>query len=186
MPRENWFFAFPLDGSFLEALPALPAGFRRYHADDVHLTLAFLGGCGEVAALRALAVLDEMLQREAPSPLEVTLGEVSAMGSKRAYTALAALLDDGRQPTESLITALRDPLTDAAGGRRERRPAKAHVTLARPRHRASDAQRELGLAWAGSLDLRSVRARLDKVALYRWSENRTQRLFRIVEQRTLG
>jgi 2'-5' RNA ligase len=57
MPRPNWFFSFPLDGSFVLQLPELPPAFRRYHPDDVHMTLAFLGGCGEAAALRALGVI---------------------------------------------------------------------------------------------------------------------------------
>src|SRR6187397_318046 len=62
MPRPNWFFAFPIDGRFVLDLPAPPPALRPFHPDDVHLTLAFLGGCGEEAALAALAALDERLK----------------------------------------------------------------------------------------------------------------------------
>ena len=55
MPRPNWFFAFPVDGVFVLGLPEVPASIRRFHPEDVHMTLAFLGGCGEQAAERALA-----------------------------------------------------------------------------------------------------------------------------------
>jgi 2'-5' RNA ligase len=185
VPRPNWFFAFPLPGAFVLELPEVPRALRRYHPDDVHLTLAFLGGVGEVGAERALAALDQRLAEETPPALEVTLAEVVPMGGKRRYSALSALLEVGRTETSACITALRDALTEAASGRREKRPAKPHITIARPRSRATDADREQGLRWAEGLDLRSVSARLDRIALYTWSEDRRQRLFRIVTERRL-
>lgn len=185
MPRPNWFFAFPLPGAFVLELPEPPRALRRYHPDDVHLTLAFLGGVGEAGAERALAALDQRLADATPAALEVTLGEVVPMGAKSRYSALSALLEVGRAETSACVTALRDALTEAANGRREKRPAKPHVTVARPRSRASEADRELGLRWAEGLDLRSVRARLDRIALYTWSEDRRERLFRIVTERRL-
>jgi 2'-5' RNA ligase len=185
VPRPNWFFAFPLPGAFVLELPEPPRALRRYHPDDVHLTLAFLGGVGEAGAERALSALDQRLAQETPRAIEVGLGEVVPMGSKRRYSALSALLERGRDEAAACITALRDALTEVASGRRERRPAKPHITVARPRSRASDADRELGLRWAEGLDLRSVSARLDRIALYTWSEDRRQRLFRIVTERRL-
>jgi len=93
MPRPNWFFAFPLDGAFVATLPEPPKAIRRYHPDDMHMTLAFLGGCGEEAALRALSVLDVSLGASPLPVLDVSLGEVVPLGrSKSGYTTLSALL----------------------------------------------------------------------------------------------
>jgi 2'-5' RNA ligase len=186
MPRPNWFLAFPLDGSFLVGLPGVPPGLRRYPVEDVHMTLAFLGGCGEAGALRALAALDEQLARTPLAPFDVSLAEVVGMGPKNRYSALSALLGEGRAETTAVLAAYRDALTDAASGRREKRAPKPHVTLARPTGRASDADREAGLAWAAGLELGSVRQRIDRIALYTWSERRLERLFRIVAERRLG
>lgn len=187
MPRPNWFFAFPVDGAFVAGLPEPPSELRLFHPEDVHLTLAWLGGCGEERARRALAALDVILSSASPRALDVSLDVVVPMGSpRRGYTALSALLKEGREEAAALMTALRDPLADAAGVSREKRTAKAHVTVARPRPRASDAAREAGLAWAEQLDLRGVRTRLDRVALYTWDENRRERLFRIYAERRLG
>jgi 2'-5' RNA ligase len=183
MPRPNWFFAFPLDGSFVLDLPELPPAFRRYHPDDVHMTLAFLGGCGEAAALRALGALDERLASAPPEPLQVALGEVVPMGSASRYTALSALLGRGRAEAVTCLGALRDALTEAASGRREKRAPKPHVTIARPRARAD---RDAGLRWARGLDLSHVDARLERIALYTWSELRRERLFQIVAERRLS
>jgi 2'-5' RNA ligase len=185
MSRENWFFAFPVPGAFVTALPELPAAFRRFHPDDVHLTLAFLGCCGPQRAERALGALDEQLARALPEAIEIALAEVVAMGPRRSYSALSALLGTGREQTQACMASLRDPLTEAASGRRDQREPKPHVTLARPRRRATDAQRAAGLAWAEALRLDNVRARLDRIALYRWDELRRERLFRIVAERPL-
>src|SRR3954468_19415255 len=109
MPRPNWFLAFPLDGRFVLDLPPLPPSFRLFHPEDVHLTLSFLGGCGEPAAERALAALDEALSRRQAQPgIEVSLGQVVPMGPARAYSALSALLETGRAQTTELIASLRD------------------------------------------------------------------------------
>ena len=151
------------------------------------MTLAFLGGCGEDAAQRALAALDDRLRTAPLAALDVSLGEVVPMGgSRRAYTALSALLETGRAEATACLAALRHPLTEAATGRRDQRPPKPHVSIARPRARASDVDREAGLTWATKLDLHAVYARLDRIALYTWSEVRRDRLFRIVAERRIG
>jgi 2'-5' RNA ligase len=187
MPRPNWFLAFPFDGTFVAELRDVPPCVRRFPAEDVHLTLSFFGGCGEEKALRALAVLDELLARDAVSTIDVSLGEVVPLGgSTRNYTALSALLSNGRAEAEGLIAKLRDPLHEAATGRVEKRPPKAHVTIARPKLRPKDADRVCGLEWAKSLDLRDVSGRLDRIALYTWHEQRPTRLFQIVAERKLG
>ena len=186
MPRPNWFFAFPLDGSFVTELPELPVGLRRYQPEDVHLTLTFLGGCGEEAARRALTVLDRILPGSCARPIAVSLGEIAPMGPRGRYSALSALLARGRVETETLIAELRDPLSLAALGRREKRAPKAHVTLARPMPRATDAHRRAGLDWARATDLRAVEHTLDRIALYTWHDNRRERLFKIVAERSLG
>src|SRR5579871_3723155 len=177
MPRPNWFFGFPIDGSFVLHLPETPECIRRFHPEDVHMTLAFLGGCGEEGAMRALAVLDELLTSAPPAVIDGTLGEVVPMGgSGRDYSALSALFDRGREEATALLANLRDPLADAASSRREMRSPKPHVTIARPRRRATDAERRAGLTWAGALDLHSMPARLDRIALYTWSDDRRERL----------
>jgi 2'-5' RNA ligase len=108
------------------------------------------------------------------------------MGNPQRYSALSALLVDGRETIEAAMGARRAAAFDAAGVPHEARPPKAHVTLARPKRDASSHARAEGLAWAAGLDLRAVRLRLDRVALYGWSEDRSERLFRVVEERTVG
>jgi 2'-5' RNA ligase len=187
MSRPNFFFAFPLEAGFVTDLPPPPPSIRLFHPQDVHLTLAFLGACRPSAAERALEALDAALARQPLPGIDISLGEVVPMGPSRAYSALSALLERGREPTSACIAALRDDVSLAALGRREQRAPKPHVTLARPRSNASEAARRAGLAWASALDVRAIEARLDRIALYTWSEgNRRERLFRILAERRLG
>jgi 2'-5' RNA ligase len=73
----------------------------------------------------------------------------------------------------------------AALGKREQRQVLPHVSIARPRSRATDVDREAGLRWATALDLRAINAHLDRIALYTWAEVRKDRLFRIVAEQML-
>jgi hypothetical protein len=41
------------------------------------------------------------------------------------------------------------------------------------------------LAWAAQLELGAVHARLDRIALYTWTEARREQLFQIVAERSL-
>ena len=186
MPRPNWFFAFPIDGKFVLELPPLPTNFRRFHPEDVHLTLAFLGGVSETVAHDALAALDARLLAVPVSGFDVSLAEVVPMGgSRRSYSALSALLGHGRSEASACVGALRDLLTETAAGRRDERPPKPHVSIARPRTRATEADRAAGLLWAAQLELGKVNARLDRIALYTWTEARREQLFQIVAERPL-
>ncbi len=164
-------------------LPALPANMRRFHPEDVHLTLAFLGACGQEAAARAFAELERLLAERQLARLEVSLGDVVPMGgSRKNYTALSALLERGREEVSAAIAALRDPLLAAANCRPDARPPKPHASIARPRARVTDSQREAGLGWAAALELRNISQCLDRIALYSWHEARHERLFRIVTE----
>ena len=107
------------------------------------------------------------------------------MGPRGRYSALSALLGDGRVETERTINRLRDVVSDAALGKRERRPAKAHVTLARPGRLASEARRAEGLMWAAAQRLDHVSRELSRLALYTWNEQRRTQLFRIVAEQPL-
>ncbi|HEY3494628.1 MAG TPA: 2'-5' RNA ligase family protein [Polyangiaceae bacterium] len=186
MPRPNWFLAFPVEGSFLADLPAPPPRFRLFPREDVHLTLVFLGGCGKEAAEKAFARLEGLVAERRIGRIPVTLGDVAPLGgSRRDYTALSALLEGGREEASACIAELRDPITEAAGLRRQLRPPKPHVTLGRPPRRANPVEREAGLAWAAQLDLKKVSRTLDRVALYTWTDDRRERLFQITAELAL-
>jgi 2'-5' RNA ligase len=177
----NWFLALPVNAPWLETLPALPPRFRRFDPADVHLTLMFLGACGETAARAALTATREALDSAPCSPFEVTLGDVVPMGPKKEYTALSALLTGGRDEVTTFMSRYRDVAADAANVRRDKRAPLPHITLGRPQRRATDVDREAGLAWATSVSLPGNTHVLDRVALYTWSDERRSALFRIVD-----
>jgi 2'-5' RNA ligase len=179
MSRPNWFVGVPVPGAALVSrVPEAPRGIRTFHQEDLHLTVAFLGACGEERARAAFAALAWPLPA-----IDVTFGEVVAMGNPRRYSALSALLVTGRAEVEAAIGASRDAACEVAQVAIDERPPKAHVTIARPARSASDGDRRAALRWAHGIRLEGITVRLDQVALYTWSEDRLSRLFRVVESR---
>lgn len=169
----------PVDsGRWHQRLTGAPPGVRILASEDLHLTLAFFGPVEEASARAAfdIAVSARL------TPMEVQLGAIVALGSARRPSALGASLGEGNEELSRVLLRLRDPLADAAGARRETRPPLPHVTLARPRRRATPVERQAAVQWAESLELGAPRVRLARVALYTWAEDRSgPRQFRIVD-----
>jgi RNA 2',3'-cyclic 3'-phosphodiesterase len=180
---SNWFVALPVDpGRWFAQLPPPPHGVRSFHPDDLHVTIAFFGPVDEAGARRGFDALAWEL-----GSLEVTLGEVVPMGSSRRPSAYSAVLREGRAAVEAAMGPARERACAAAGVEPDRRPPKAHVTIARPLKSASDLERAEGLRWSSSLELGAPRVRLERVALYGWSlERRAGPLFRIVAEAQLA
>lgn len=178
----NWFIALPVAaGAWYDAkVPAPPPGLRRFDPADLHLTVAFLGAVDEGVARRAWSGLPAL-----GGPWAVRLGAARAMGNPRRYSALAAVLAEGAAPVEEAMSRGGAAALVAAGLAPDPRPVLAHLTLARPTRRATEAERAAGLDWARGLGGLDVPLVLDRVALYTWSEARAERLFRIVEERRL-
>lgn len=177
--RANWFVALPVPAAgWFERVGEAPRGVRLFHPEDLHLTVAFLGAVSDEAARRGF---DEA--RAFPlAAREITLGSVVPMGNKRRPSALSARLVEGEREVARAITEVRDGICDAAGAKRELRPALPHLTIARPLRSATYAERSSALLWAMSLALGAPRVSLACVALYTWSAQRSDRLFAIVDR----
>lgn len=177
----NWFIALPVAaGAWFDALPTLPTGVRRFSPGDLHLTVAFLGGVrGESAHAAFDAVRFEL------APRDVTLGAVVPMGPPARYSALSALLAAGREEVEAELGRAGPAAYEAAGATPDKRTPKAHITLARPKRNATSEERREALAWANAIDLGGASVRLEEIALYTWSEDRSSTLFRIVSRSPL-
>lgn len=179
----SWFVGLPVDaGTWFARLPPPPPGVRCFHPDDLHATIAFFGPVDEAAARRGFEALAWEL-----GALDVTLGEVVPMGSSRRPSAYSAVLREGRESVEAAMGPARERASAAAGVAPDRRPPKAHVTLARPAKIAGAREREEGLRWASALELGSPRVRLARVVLYGWALDRGKGpLFRIVAETELA
>lgn len=181
--KPNWFIGWPVvpTPGLLEELPTPPAGVRVFSAVDLHATLAFLGPVSEDAALRAFTLATEWTG----APIQARFGAVVPMGRPERPSALAAeLTDEGDLLVEAMLK-FRKPMQRAAGARIDRRPPRPHVTLARPRRRATEPQRTAALEWASSIRLPEQPVSLFSLALYTWAQDRRRSLFRVVEQHIL-
>jgi 2'-5' RNA ligase len=180
--RPNWFIGLRVrGGDFLRALSP-PVHVRLFSADDLHITLAFLGRVDEARAQAAFAFADQV---RLPA-LATQQGGVRALGGRRRPSAFSALPTEHREAIEASMGAVRDLMCDAAAARRETRPPLAHITFARPERRASDDEVHAATQWATRLDLGRPQVRIDSVGLYTWSPDRSQRLFALRAKRPLA
>lgn len=177
MVRPNWFIAFPADAELV--LPPPPDRVRLFAAKDLHLTAAFLGGVSRETAHAAWALCQDMEL----APITVRLAEVRLLGGRRP-TAVAAVPDNGFDAAAAHMAAVQAPLVAAGHLAPEGRNPLPHVTLARIHRRASPVHRRHAEDWSRTLGLES-QVRLSRLALYTWSEDRSDHLFRIVQERRL-
>lgn len=173
----NWFVALrvPAADWLARVVSDAPADLRLFHAEDLHMTVAFLGHVDEAAARGAWA------RRSVHQRFEVTLGTLAALGPRRRPSAISALLSRGAERAAAIIGLERDGMLAAAGRPPERRAPLAHVTVARPARKASAAARTRALSWASAKPAIDATLTIDSLALYTWSDDRVARLFRVVE-----
>ena len=163
----------------LHLRPVLPARVRVFATSDLHVTLGFLGAVQESDARNAWDRIGDFASfRE----VKGSFSGVEPLGHPRKPSALAAIVETGRDVLSEMIAQARDPLLRAAGAPEESRPPVPHMTLARIQRRASASERREALRWAQAIDLRGVVFTAAAVALYTWADDRQERLFQIVER----
>jgi 2'-5' RNA ligase len=182
-PRPNWFIGLPLPtaaGWEMGAQP-IPAVLRLLAPEDLHITLAFLGACGEERARQAWQAAAALRH----PPIAITAGAWRGFGQRRSPSAFGLTLEEGRPQLEALIRRWRDPLLGAAGLPPDRRDPLPHITLARPPRRSGPAERSRIRRLLLDHPVPSDGVELRTLALYTWGADRRTRQFRVVDSRPL-
>lgn len=154
-------------GAFYPKVPPPPPGFRLFHPDDLHLTVAFLGAIEPARAHRAFEAL------EVVSGPDLRIEGLRPFGPPRHYSALA-LTFAAAEPWIGRLTPRRAQALAAAELPVDPRPFLPHATLARPPRHAEAKDRALGLRWAEEVQatLVGLPATPLGLGLYTWSEAR--------------
>lgn len=172
MTPPNWFIALPFPP---EALPkgeldALPPGTRRFHPDDLHVTVAFLGAVDEATALATWTAADWSSE-----PALRALGGCRAtFGPRHRPSAFGLEFEDPRGELRAFIGRWRDRLLAAADLPPERREVRPHVTMGRPPRHGGDTIRIREWLASGP---GAVAVTLDRVALYTRADPGSERRF---------
>ncbi len=177
MTAPNWFIGWPFDAAIV--LDHVPEKVRRFAPTDLHVTSVFLGSVDEATAERAWT----MTSADPGPVVEVSLGDVRLLGGRNP-TAISAIVADNAPTLAASMTAHRAQLVEAGLLGPDKRPPLPHVTLARIQRSASPAQRAAAVGWVDALRV-EARARIDRFALYTWSDDRRQQLFRIHRSRSI-
>lgn len=180
----NWFIGLPVAAEELPAglMDSIPPGLRRFHADDLHLTVAFLGAVGPDAAHAAWALVGDIDE----GPLCAHTGRLAGFGRPGRPSAYGLELDAGGEAVAAFIGRWRDPLRAAAGVGPERRDVRPHVTLARPPRRGGRAIRARADTWLAQAQPGHASLTLARIALYTRAQGGNERLFRRLEEAPLA
>jgi 2'-5' RNA ligase len=163
-------------------LPPAPRRVRVFGASDLHVTLGFLGAVQESEARKAWGRIESFSSFR---PVTGSFEGVKPLGHPRKPSALAAIVDEGREAMTEMIVEARGPLLAAADAPPDDREPLPHMTLARVQRRARSVERREALRWAEGIDLHGISFTAASVALYTWANEREERLFRIVERHAL-
>lgn len=174
----NWFVALPVvAGDWFAPLVAdAPTSLRLFHPDDLHLTVAFLGSCGEERARGAFSLADDVHA----SPFEVRLETLKPMGNPRRPSALSLTVSRGHAEAVAIMRALRDDMLTLCDAPPETRAPVPHITVARPRRNARGDERRAALDWAAGKAAVGATLTIDAIALYTRSEEPGDRQYRTV------
>ena len=176
--KPNWFVGIPVPAQnwLTQLLAEVPESCRPFHPEDLHMTLAFLGPIRAEDASLLYPIIDRIEAR----PFHLTLGKMIGLPRPQKVTALAMEPDQGRELAVDLIADWRTPLLEAVGARLDHRPPLPHITVARPIRKYGHGGREAALAWSQGISPPEVTLLVDRVALYTWAENRSERQFQKV------
>lgn len=179
MIPANWFVGLvvPPEGWFDE-LPPVPRGTRYFHRDDLHINLSFLGAVDEDAAMRAWR-LSKLLSG---GPFEFPLGQVDPVGPSRQPTAWAVMPDKPLEALNAFLASYRNDIAQVARARADMLPPRPYITVARPKRYSSVGERTQLAQWAEMIELPELTLQIREVALYTWSDEDDDRLFRIVDR----
>jgi 2'-5' RNA ligase len=134
------------------------AGSLRFvHAEQLHLTLVFLGELGEPAAQAVVAAMALDIDR---APYSITFGGVGVFPPRGAPRVVWLGLMEGGAETVLLHDAVQSRL-EGAGAPRDPRPFSPHLTLARWR---DGRRRERGAVRESRERLATVR--VERVTLF--------------------
>ena len=181
--KPNWFIGLPIEASawFSAVTAGVPDGVRVLHPLDLHLTVAFLGGCSPAAARRGWEALEGCVH----TAIEARLGALRGMGNPRRFSAYSLTLSEGHEEAAALLGAWRDLILPAAGAPEDPRPPLPHITVARPPRKADGGLRAAAKAWLTRQAIPPTSVTLDRVALYTWANERGRGRFQIVAERLL-
>lgn len=188
-PRDsaNWFIGFPVAAKvWLADLEPVPRGARLFAAEDVHLTLVFLGAVGRDAAMRAWEVASRLERRP---PWTMTPGPLEPFGNPRRPSAWSVEPSPRLPGLEAFMGEHRERLFDAAEvaqSARDRRPPRPHATLARPLRSAGPAEHAALRAWAERQRVAAVPVVIGRLALYTWADHRSNEAGRAGRARQAG
>ncbi|ACF14980.1 Phosphoesterase HXTX [Chloroherpeton thalassium ATCC 35110] len=180
----NTFVAAPIEntkGWLSQYLIKLPDALRVFDARDLHLTVAFLGKISAEAQHAVIRILEQLSH----PAFEISFDRLVALPNAKRMSAISLRVKDGASEAARFIETWREPIFQSVALPPETRPPLPHITIARPKRNATAREKNTILNWCNAETPPSVTIPINRVALYTWSDNRKERQFKILYEKSL-
>lgn len=181
---RNWFIAFPvIAGSDIVAksVDGRPPAILPVAADDLHITVAFLGPVSRRKAYSAWRKLADF----SPGSVDITFNQLKPFGPYSKPTAYGLSLAHGRESIHNLISSVRKKVLSSAGKKPHAGRIVPHVTVARPCRRLSRDDFSAISSWRNDYEVPAINIVIDEIALYTRSDKPDAGRFTIIERKSL-
>jgi len=156
------------------------SGIKWVRADNLHITLKFLGSCEDNVPEQIVSRLSNVLKTG--HPFEIVLGGLGGFPSTKRARVFWMGLSEGREEMISLASAVEESL-DELGFAKEKRAFHPHVTLARlkqPQDLSNIINNQNSEHFAGS------KIRVERVALFKSNLTPSGAIYELIDAVTIG
>ena len=181
--KPNWFVAFSVspDVWYKDIYKNIEEPMRKFHPEDLHSTLVFLGYLenGEVESVKR--VMDDFDEKS----VSITLGKLLFLPALKKYSAVSYSIEQGNKTLQEYMKKYRDRFSVAAQRDLDSRSPLPHITIARPPKKMTGHEKQTAAMQLQKLPIPQGEIKIDTLDLYTWADHRQSRQFKIIWSKKL-
>jgi 2'-5' RNA ligase len=174
----NWFAAFKVESSqwYQDIAAKIPPEIKLFHPDDLHMTISFLGNYND----EKLEDVKKAIESTFFKPFNLYAHRFILLPKESNFSAFCLEFDSSESGLYLQIEKSRENIYKAAGITPDKKKFIPHVTMGRPPRSTSNSERKKIADFVNKLSNFDVKIYIKSSAIYTWSDNRKEKMFKII------